>query len=76
MVMAGKLTNLQQELLKLYAHQVSETDLRNIQVLIGQYFAKHLTTLAATAWEQQGWSEQTMHTWLNDENQQNSHCAD
>lgn len=74
--MAGKLTNLQQELLKLYAHQVSETDLRNIQVLIGQYFAKRLTTLADTAWEQQEWSEQTMHDWLNDENQQNSHCAD
>jgi len=69
MVTAGKLTNLQQELLKLYAHQVSETDLQNIQELIGQYFANRLTVLADKAWEQQRWSEQTMHTWLNDENQ-------
>ncbi len=69
MVATGKLTNLQQELLKLYAKQVSETDLKNIQVLIGQYFANRLSTLADKAWEQQGWSEQTMHDWLNDENQ-------
>ena len=69
MVTAGKLTNLQQELLKLYAQQVNENDLQNIRVLIGQYFANRLTTLADEAWEQQGWSEQTMHDWLNDENQ-------
>lgn len=69
MVTTGKLTNLQQELLKLYAQQVSESDLQNIRELIGQYFANRLTTLVDKAWEQQGWSEQTMHTWLNDKNQ-------
>ena len=69
MVTTGKLTNLQQELLKLYAQQVDDTDLQNIRELIGQYFANRLTTLADKAWEQQGWSAQTMHEWLNDENQ-------
>lgn len=68
--MASKqLTNLQQELLKLFAQQVSEADLQNIRTLIGQYFAHRLTTLANQAWEQQGWSEQTMHDWLNEEHQ-------
>ena len=66
---AGKLTNLQHKLLKLYAQQVSETDLQNIRELITRYFANRLTALSDTAWEQQGWSEQTMHTWLNDKNQ-------
>ena len=65
----GKLTNLQQELLQLYAQQVSETDLQNIRVLLGQYFADRLTSLADAAWERQGWSAQMMHDWLNDENQ-------
>ncbi len=69
MTRAGKLTNLQQELLKLYAQQVSDTDLQNIRQLIGQYFANRLTTLANNAWQEQGWSEQTMHNWLNNENQ-------
>ena len=67
--MTGKLTNLQQELLKLYAQQVDEIDLQNIRTLIGQYFANRLTSLADKSWEQQGWSEQTMHDWLNSENQ-------
>ena len=69
MVTTGKLTNLQQELLRLYAQQVDDTDLQNIRALIGQYFADRLTTLANKAWEEQGWSVQTMHDWLNDENQ-------
>ena len=69
MTPAQPLTNLQQEILKLYAQQVSEADLLNIRTLIGQYFAQRLTKLADQAWEQQGWTDQTMHDWLNDENQ-------
>jgi hypothetical protein len=69
MVTTGKLTNLQQELLKLYAQQVSDTDLQNIRTLIGQYFANRLTILADKAWEENGWMKQTMQDWLNDENQ-------
>ena len=64
-----QLTNLQLELLKLFAQQVSEDDLQNIRTLIGQYFAQRLTGLADQAWEQQGWTAQTMHDWLNEENQ-------
>lgn len=63
------LINLQQEILKLYAQQVSETDLLNIRALVGEYFAQRLTKLADHAWEQQGWTGQTMHDWLNEENQ-------
>jgi len=54
MVATEKLTNLQQELLKLYAQEVSESDLQNIRGLIGQYFADRFTTVADKAWEQQG----------------------
>jgi hypothetical protein len=69
MVGTQKLSNLQQELLKLYAQDVSERDLQNIRELIGQYFAQRLTDMANKAWDERGWSEQTMHTWLNEENQ-------
>jgi len=69
MVASAPLTNLQQELLKLFAQEVSETDLQNIRRLIGQYFAQRLTTLADDAWQQNGWTAQTMHEWLNEENQ-------
>jgi hypothetical protein len=69
MTSTAKLTNLQQELLRLYARQISETDLQNVHALIGQYFGNRLTTMADQAWQEQGWTEQTMHDWLNDENQ-------
>lgn len=69
MVATQKLSNLQQELLKLYAQDVNETDLQNIRELIGQYFAHRLTTLADKAWDEQGWNKQTMDDWLNDEKQ-------
>ncbi len=69
MTPTNQLTNLQRELLKLFAQQVSEADLQNIRTLIGQYFAQRLTGLADHAWEKQGWTAQTMYDWLNDENQ-------
>jgi hypothetical protein len=34
------LTNLQQELLKLFPQHLSEDDLLNVKALLGQYFAK------------------------------------
>lgn len=37
------LSNLQLELLKLYAHNVSEADLKAIRYLIGLYFAEKTT---------------------------------
>ncbi|RZK30803.1 MAG: hypothetical protein EOO61_18815 [Hymenobacter sp.] len=66
---ASQLTNLQRELLKLFAQQVSEEDLQNIRILIGQYFAQRLTGLADQACEQQGWTAQTMRDWLNEKGQ-------
>jgi hypothetical protein len=40
MATSNQLTNLQRELLKLFAQQVSEDDLLNIRMLLDQYFAK------------------------------------
>ncbi|MCP1381063.1 hypothetical protein [Runella salmonicolor] len=63
------LTNLQIELLRLYAHQVDEKDLLQIKELIGQYFAKRLTQFADEAWAQNNWTDQDMEAILNDPNQ-------
>lgn len=70
MLVAKKtLTNLQIELLRLYAHQVDEKDLLQIKELIGQYFAKRLTQFADEAWAQNNWTDQDMEAILNDPNQ-------
>ncbi|MCF2444316.1 hypothetical protein L0657_10140 [Dyadobacter sp. CY345] len=62
-------TNLQQELLKLYAREISEEDLANIRDLIGQYFLQRLTTMADSAWDKNGWDQQDMENMLNENNQ-------
>ncbi len=62
-------TNLQLEMLRLYAHQINENDLLEIKDLIGQYFAKRLNGLANEAWERNGWTNQDMEDLLNDPNQ-------
>ncbi|MBE9465130.1 hypothetical protein ACFP1I_16055 [Dyadobacter subterraneus] len=63
------LTNLQQELLQLYAREISDEDLINIKELIGRYFAQRLTKLADDAWDTNGWTQQEMEDILNDPNQ-------
>lgn len=62
-------SNLQIELLKLYAHQVDERDLVQIKELIRQYFATRLSNLADEAWTRNGWTDQDMDDLLNDPNQ-------
>ncbi len=62
-------TNLQQELLLLYARQVSEEDLQNIKHLIGDYFAKRMTMMADVAWRENNWTQQDMEDILDEPNQ-------
>jgi hypothetical protein len=62
-------TNLQQELLQLYAHQISEDDLVNIKELIGKYFAQRLSETADAAWNKNNWTDQDIENILNDPGQ-------
>lgn len=62
-------SNLQIELLKLYSHQVADSDLIQIKEMIGQYFAKRLTGLADEAWQKNGWTNDDMDSILNEKNQ-------
>jgi hypothetical protein len=49
---ARPLSNLQLELVKLYADNVSDDDLLAIQRLIAQYFAEKASDLADKAWDE------------------------
>lgn len=64
-ILNSPLSNVQIELLKLYANQVEEEDLFAIKNLIGDYFAKRLTNLADAAWEKNGWTNEDMDAILN-----------
>ena len=63
------LTNVQLELLKLYAITVSDEELEEIKSLLAHYFAERLTNRVNSIWEAKGLTEADMEQWLNDERQ-------
>ena len=63
------LSNMQLELLKLYANNVNETDLLAIRKLIADYFSQNLIKMADDAWKKNEWTAEDMNKILNEENQ-------
>jgi hypothetical protein len=49
------LSNLQLELLKMFARQVPEEDLIAVRSMLVQYFAQKAIAQADAVWEEQGW---------------------
>lgn len=58
------LTNLQTELLKLYALDVEEAHLLKIRTMLGQYFAQEAVALADKAWDERGYTNESMLEWV------------
>ena len=54
MPVAHSLSNLQQELLKLYSSDIEDADLLNIKVWLANYFADKAIREADTIWQQKG----------------------
>jgi hypothetical protein len=62
------LTNLQLELLKLYANQLSEEQLLEIKMLLGRYFAQKATEAMEKTWQEQQLTPDDMKKWANEHN--------
>jgi hypothetical protein len=60
---AKPLTNLQMQLLKSFNFEVPESQLEEIKVLLGNYFASKATDEMDRLWEENGWSDETMTQW-------------
>lgn len=58
-----RLSNLQNELLKLYAYNVSDDQLRDIRKMLADYFARKIDTEMDRLWETNNWDEQTIESW-------------
>ncbi|MFI5159121.1 MAG: hypothetical protein ACHQF4_09665 [Sphingobacteriales bacterium] len=63
---AGKLTNVQIELLKLFHYNLPEKQLAEIKNMLAKYFAKSATSEMDKLWEEQGWDNNTMKDWANE----------
>lgn len=64
---AHPLSNLQQELLKLYSSDIDDADLLHIKTYLARYFADKAIREADTIWEQKGYNNKTMDQWLNED---------
>jgi len=63
-----KLTNLQLEILKLFSYNISEEQLLEIKILLGNYFAQKATEFMDVIWDEKGLNEQDMINWTNEHN--------
>ena len=68
MVQTKSLSNIQAELLKLYANDLPDDQLREVKLLLAQYFAQKATNAMDKVWEKQGLTEQDMMNWTNEHN--------
>ena len=60
------MSNIQLELLKLYANDISDEQLYEIKLLLGQYFADRATTLMDNFMEEKGLDESDMIKWAHE----------
>jgi hypothetical protein len=64
---AHPLSNLQQELLKLYSSDIPEADLLHIKRYLAKYFAFKAIGEADQIWEEKGFTSDTMNRWLKED---------
>ncbi len=63
------LSNVQLELLKLFATDLSEEDLQELKLMIARFFAERSIKMADQIWEEKGLTDEDMDKWLNAEDQ-------
>ena len=68
MTSAKPLSNLQVELLKLYANDLPEQQLSEIKLMLAHYFANKATEAMERTWEEHGLTEQDMVNWTHEHN--------
>ncbi len=60
------LTNLQLELLNVFAREVDEKDLIEIKRFLINYFATKAMDMADSVWDKNQWTEKDEHRFLNE----------
>lgn len=61
------LSNVQEELLKLYSTDLSEKELQELKTILGKFYAKKAIKTADDIWENNEYSDEKVDKWLNEE---------
>lgn len=59
----GGLSNLQKELLKLYAHNISEEQLLSIKHMLADFFAREIDRQMNALWQEESWGDEKIDEW-------------
>lgn len=62
----SSLSNIQQELLKLYSFNIAEADLLNIKRYLAKYFASKAIEEADRIWDERSYDNDIMNKWVNE----------
>ena len=60
------LSNVQQEILKLYATELTESDLYELKMQLAHYYAQKAILMADKIWTEKAYSSDEMDNWLNE----------
>ena len=63
------LTNMQLELLKMFAYELPDEELAEVKTVLVRFFAQRIRTRTSKIWNERGYSNDTMQAWLNEEGQ-------
>jgi hypothetical protein len=63
------LSNVQLELLKLYATNMSDEDVLELRDVLARHFMKKAVAAADRIWEERGYTNELMEQWHNEEDQ-------
>ncbi len=66
-------SNLQMELLKLYATNIPDADLIEIRRYLARFFMKKAVAEADQIWDKKGYTPELMETWLKGESNEMRH---
>lgn len=66
-MLSQPLSNVQEELLKLYSANLSSNELEELKTVLGRYYAHKATKEADKIWDDKKYSDETMDEWLNEE---------
>ena len=61
------LSNVQEELLKLYSADLSSEELEELKTVLGKYYARKASKTADKIWDEKKYSDETIEEWLNED---------
>ncbi|MFA5804638.1 MAG: hypothetical protein WC879_08335 [Melioribacteraceae bacterium] len=65
-MLSQPLSNVQEELLKLYSTNLSPDELKELKTVLGKYFSHKAAKEADKIWDNKKYSNETMDVWLNE----------